>query len=329
MKRNRNRTMLLPRLILFLALILLLVVLCAAIFRNRNAVVTNTSGTSDTVQTTAENTGSSHTAKNKKSAYLTLTGTQIHTGDLILVSSKYAYDFNANKNLIDLVTIRKAQSFSYPVDKADFRISSRVMDQMDKMIKACDDAVGTSEHQMSISSAYRSKAYQQNVWDESIKTNGEEYTKKYVAVPGYSEHHTGLAVDFGITNKDGTAGSFSGSRNAGWMNENSWRYGFVRRYPTDKVDITGISNESWHFRFVGVPHAKLMHEKGYVLEEYLDYLKKDTSRANPAVVTADGITYRIWYTDSDRIRKPEGRYTISGDNIDGYIITEQADNSAS
>lgn len=328
----KRKSTLLPRLILFLALIFLLVVLWLAIRRNRTAGVQNplAAESSGTVQTDTDRSQSkAATPRAKKNEYLTLTGAQIHTGDLILVSSKYAYDFNANKNLIDLVTIKKAQTFSYPVDKDNFQISSRVMDQMDKMIKACDDAVGTSSHRMSISSAYRSKAYQQNVWDESVKTNGEDYTKKYVAVPGYSEHHTGLAVDFGITNNDGTAGSFSGSKNAEWMNENSWRYGFVRRYPTDKVDITGISNESWHFRFVGVPHAKLMHEKGYVLEEYLDYLKQDTSRTDPAVITADGITYHIWYTASDRIRRPAHKYTVSGNNIDGYIITEQVENSRS
>lgn len=257
-----------------------------------------------------------------RESYITFDSTQLHTGDLILVNSKYAYDFDANAKSIDLVTIKDAQTFSYPVDKDDFQVSSRVMDQMDKMIQACDDAVGTDTHKTSISSAYRSKEYQQNVWDEAVKTNGEEYAKKYVAVPGYSEHHTGLAVDFGITNTDGSAGSFSGSQNAQWMDENSWRYGFVRRYPTDKVDITGISNESWHFRFVGVPHAKLMHEKGFVLEEYLDYLKNETSRSNPAVVTADQITYHIWYTSDSKIKKPEHSYTVSGNNVDGYIITE-------
>lgn len=339
MKKKRNR--LLPKLLLLLALLALLGALLFAFARNggqhsgENDTSATVSGeekedeaTLNKEETKTSSEGeikASSSEKKKKTSYLTLTDEQIHTGDLILVSSKYAYDFDANADSIDLVNIKDAQTFSYPVDKDDFQISSRVMDQMDKMIKACDDAVGTDSHSMSISSAYRSKEYQQNVWDEAVQTNGEEYAKQYVAVPGYSEHHTGLAVDFGITNTDGTAGSFSGSQNAEWMDENSWRYGFVRRYPTEKVDITGISNESWHFRFVGVPHAKLMTQKGFVLEEYLDYLKENTSALSPAEITADHITYHIWYTNETKIEEPSNPYTISGNNVDGYIITEQVD----
>lgn len=358
MKRSGNKKRLGARILLFIILVLILIAIAAIGVRQLKNSSTSPSASSstdisstqtdtslssaqksrsaqsDTAGIQSENTKSrsdrvgsqsdgSDRTKEEERSYISLSESQMHTGDLILVSSKYAYDFDANASDIDLVTIKSAQTFSYPVDKDDFQISSRVMDQMDKMIKACDDAVGTESHQTSISSAYRSKEYQQKVWDEAVQTNGEDYAKQYVAVPGYSEHHTGLAVDFGITNSDGTAGSFSGSQNAQWMDENSWRYGFVRRYPTDKVSITGISNESWHFRFVGVPHAKLMHEKGYVLEEYLDYLKKETTAANPAVVTADQITYHIWYTSDKKIKKPEHSYTISGNNIDGYIITEK------
>ena len=59
-----------------------------------------------------------------------------------------------------------------------------------------------------------------------------------------------------------------------WLQENAQDYGFVLRYPKDKQDITGITYESWHWRYVGEEHAKIMKEKGFCLEEYIEYLKQ-------------------------------------------------------
>lgn len=253
------------------------------------------------------------------STALSLTDEDIHKGDLILVNPWNAYDFDANLDTIDLVNIKDNQSVSYPCDKSDFELAKHVLPHLDEMIAACNAAVGTNE--TSISSAYRSMDYQQNVWNEAVANYGEAYAESYVAVPGYSEHHTGLAVDLGRTASDGTAESFTGSANADWINANSWRYGFIRRYAEDKASITGTSNESWHYRYVGVPHAYFMYANNLCLEEYIEWLRENTSESAPYTITCDLGTWDVYFTQSHNPARPDGEYDVSGNNVDGYVIT--------
>ena len=85
-----------------------------------------------------------------------------------------------------------------------------------------------------------------------------------MAQPGTSEHELGLAVDI---NPDETMGT--GQELYDWLLAHAWEYGFIKRYPADKVDITGISNEPWHYRYVGQEAARAITEQGLCLEEYL------------------------------------------------------------
>lgn len=88
---------------------------------------------------------------------------------------------------------------------------------------------------------------------------------KWVAYPGYSEHHTGIAVDITSSNTE----VCSNDRTWAWLKENCAKYGFIWRYPGEKTEITGIANEPWHFRYVGVEAATYIMEKGICFEEYL------------------------------------------------------------
>ncbi len=252
-------------------------------------------------------------------SYLELTESQKHTGDLILVSSSYAYDFEINSSVVQLVNIKESQSWNYPVAKEEFMLSKKALKALDAMIHDCDQTMGTNE--TGVSSAWRSLEYQQQVWDETADEYGSDYAASYVARPGYSEHHTGLSVDLGIFYDDGSEGQFSGSGNASWMAENCYKYGFIRRYAEDKVEITGIENEAWHFRYVGVPHATYMHENNLCLEEYLDYLREHTSEEEPLEITYGYDACSVYYTSADRIKRPEHRCEVSGDNRGGCIIT--------
>ncbi len=128
-----------------------------------------------------------------------------------------------------------------------------------------------------ITSSYRTAEKQQELMDEKIQEylmNGysEEDAKAaaetWVAVPGTSEHQLGLSIDIS-TDPDG--GEDPGAVWY-WLQENCWKYGFIRRYPEDKTEITGIINEPWHFRYVGEKAAKEMYESGQCLEEYLGML---------------------------------------------------------
>ncbi len=243
---------------------------------------------------------------------------QVRRGDLLLVNGKYDYDFDANSDLV-LVNIKAKQSYDYPVSKEEFMVASHILSPLDEMIRACDEAMGT--HYTSISSAYRTYDYQWNVWQQMAELYGQSYAEKFVANPGYSEHHTGLAVDLGIIYGDGSEGSFSESQNAVWMKEHCADYGFVRRYAEDKVQITGISNEAWHFRYVGVAHSRYMADHNLCLEEYIDYLRDHTSPAAPLEIKTDSGRYGVYFTAEDSFEEPPGSYEVSGNNVDGCIIT--------
>lgn len=126
-----------------------------------------------------------------------------------------------------------------------------------------------------ISSSYRTTEEQQALMDEKIddyqaEGNDREtavaLAEKWVAIPGTSEHELGMAVD--ITSEDSSVQDASVIWQ--WLNENSWKYGFIQRYPEDKTDITGIIYESWHYRYVGQEAAQDIYEQGICLEEYLD-----------------------------------------------------------
>lgn len=117
-------------------------------------------------------------------------------------------------------------------------------------------------------SGYRTQAKQQQLFDNKVakyRTEGhsqseaEELAKQWVAVPGYSEHQIGLAVDINGATYDLYF----------WLQQNSYQYGFIFRYPGSKTDITGVAEEVWHYRYVGVDAATEMYEKGLCLEEYL------------------------------------------------------------
>jgi len=119
-------------------------------------------------------------------------------------------------------------------------------------------------------SGWRSKIEQQQIWDDSITQNGEVFTRKYVALPGHSEHETGLAIDLGLQqeNVDFIRPSFPYSGICRIFREKAAMYGFIERYPEGKEHITGISHEPWHFRYVGRPHAQIIAGLGITLEEY-------------------------------------------------------------
>ena len=123
-----------------------------------------------------------------------------------------------------------------------------------------------------IDSGYRSYKYQQDIWDDSINKIGLEETKRIVAPPGASEHQTGFAFDIGyIINGAYTDDVSENQEESKWLFDNSYKYGFIIRYPKGKEDVTGYNYEPWHYRFVGIDLAKELYENDITLEEY--YLK--------------------------------------------------------
>lgn len=118
-------------------------------------------------------------------------------------------------------------------------------------------------------SAYRSHATQEALFNGYVQRDGLEKAKTYSAVPGTSEHETGLAVD--VSGADGRCQAedcFGGTKESNWIADHAAEYGFIIRYPLGKEAITGYQYEPWHLRYVGVKVAQEIAEKGITLEEY-------------------------------------------------------------
>lgn len=134
---------------------------------------------------------------------------------------------------------------------------------------------------LQICSPYRDLEYQENLFNKKIKfymNRGMSYMEAYqrgsriVAVPAASEHRLGLALDIVSDTYTDLDEGFARTPAGIWLAENSYKYGFVLRYPKGKEDITGIDYEPWHFRYVGVDAAAVMTERGLTLEEFWDEL---------------------------------------------------------
>lgn len=163
--------------------------------------------------------------------------------------------------------------------QGSFVMDARVADAMKLMI-ADAKAQGVD---LMICSAYRSVTRQQELFDAEVanqmaagksKADAEAITATMIAVPGTSEHHTGLAADIVTPTHQTLDPQFADTAAGQWLLENAADYGFILRYPENKQEITKIIYESWHYRYVGVEHAKAIKESGLCLEEYLEQLKE-------------------------------------------------------
>ena len=170
-------------------------------------------------------------------------------------------------------------NFQYPVPE-DYELNLVKIrghlfdaDAADELVELMN-AARAAGHPIYINNSYRSVRTQQYMFNKRLSSymagGMDEYTATAIIteslmLPGHSEHHLGLAVDFTATNK-----SYR------WLAENSWKYGFIVRYPEGKSDITGIIYEPWHFRYVGVELAKELYDSGLCMEEYMEQITMST-----------------------------------------------------
>ena len=169
--------------------------------------------------------------------------------------------------------------------------------------KGLKEDLAKEDVHVELDSAYRSVAEQQEIVEDFTKKYGEDYVKLYVAVPGYSEHHTGLAIDLFlvIDGKQVYENEEMVAHPEVWekVHAKLADHGFILRYLEGKEDITGYSYEPWHIRYVG--DAKVAHEimdKGITLEEYLgvdDEARKANAAAEAEAAAASEANYEVDY----------------------------------
>ncbi|UJF28433.1 D-alanyl-D-alanine carboxypeptidase family protein [Planococcus sp. 107-1] len=231
---------------------------------------------------------------------------QLYEGDLLLVNRENAAEKHGiKKDLVDLPSHPELiEGFS--LYENQLFLSKDITEKFSKMMA---DAQADGVSNFIITSGYRSFEQQESLY--------QEMGSSFALPAGHSEHHLGLSLDIGSTEM-----KMEKAPEGKWIEENSWKYGFILRYPKDKTHITGIEYEPWHIRYVGLPHSVIMKEKNFVLEEYLAYLKNEKRIS----VKANDKNYLISYypvlgTENIRIQK-DSSYEISGDNMEGIIVTE-------
>lgn len=178
-------------------------------------------------------------------------------------------------------------------------------------------------------SGFRLHQEQRNLFYHSIRDHGEKYTLKYVALPGCSEHQTGLALDLSYQNSDASVicPEFPYAGICQEIRERMPKFGFIERYPAGKEHMTGIGHEPWHFRYVGYPHSELITRLQMTLEEYIEYIKGYSEKSEHLYYSSGQRGYEIFYVpmkgkETYSLEIPgDCPYQISGNNRDGIIVT--------
>ena len=265
----------------------------------------------------------SEAATEPKTVYenVSVSNEDVHAGDLILVNTDTAY---VEENPTEIVSIYDHKTDNSHVSGTETSLRQPALDALNQMLDAF--YVATGHQDMIVISGYRTTQQQQELYDADLAETGGQ-TSTRVALPGHSEHESGYALDFSLYT-DGVQYDYDGTGEYAWINENCAHYGYVLRYAEDKQETTGIQAEPWHYRYVGQPHATYMMENNVCLEEYLTLLKNYTADEPLSITNWDGEIYQVYYvaadtsTDSTYVMvPPDAKYTISGNNSDGFIVT--------
>ena len=152
------------------------------------------------------------------------------------------------------------KTYSLPKDYNPGEINKEAKEAFEEMRKAASKDGIT----LWIQSGYRSYETQEKLYNGYVKQSGQTKADTFSARPGHSEHQSGLAMDLNIVDS-----SFEGTKEAIWIEENCYKYGFIIRYPKGKDKITGYKYEPWHIRYLGKETAKKVYNSKLTLEEYL------------------------------------------------------------
>ncbi len=255
-----------------------------------------------------------------------MSNANLYTGSLILVNSQYAYHFPPSE--ASLLTVYN----EYVTNDYRCNYFDDTAMQLDatatRNILALANALysETGFNWLKLGTGYRSYEVQQGLADRYPAS---------AALPGYSEHHTGLGVDLQIWDREkGVTYNFDEpNQNCqtiySWISANAYKYGYVRRFAPDKDNVTYITTDRWHYRYVGAPHAYYMTANNLCLEEYLAWLETCTYEGNHLFINGvDGKNYEVYFVAAEDgtsttlpVPTDPTAYTVSGNNYSGFIVT--------
>lgn len=248
---------------------------------------------------------------------LTMTTEDMGQGELILVNNQNFYTMPDDME-DNLITIAEGKSNSYRLRDYTSAVLPVTIEHLNDMLDAFVAQGGPDD--IMVVSGWRTYETQERLFNNSAAQNGLEHAQRFVAQPKGSEHHTGYAVDlWSVNNND----YLSYTEPYTWITDNCGDYGFILRYEKEKEPVTGIGEETWHYRYVGFPHAWIVAENDFCYEEYIDYLRDYPYDGEHLLYDgADGKSYEIYFVEGLEVPVPEeGEYTVSGNNVDGFIVT--------
>jgi len=241
----------------------------------------------------------------------------INKGPLLLINHVYKHTYLEEPE--DLMPI----SNSYP----NILLEKVAAESLITLLNEIDN-----QQQIIPISGYRSIEEQSNLYLSSIEEYGLSYTRKYVAKEYHSEHSSGYAIDLGLKHHVNSIINpvFNHHPITCLFKEKAKYHGFITRYPDGKDELTKISSEPWHFRYVGFPHSLLIEKNNLVLEEYIQFVSTLTYQ-KPLQIYDSKHRYTIFFTKD--VTKAftindTTTYQVSGNNINGLIITLRDDNYA-
>lgn len=262
-KSKYRKTVVLVQKILLLIFLLLLIIMCTILIFSKLNSLLNTDSTLSVKGQTIDLRNDNQSNIQSQSTDTIPQRISDLPWYLTLINSENPIDDNYQ---ITLTRLRNKQA-----------IDSRCYPELQSMMDDCR-AAGLSPI---ICSSYRTYEKQQDLFEQQVqefinqgygKLDAQKKAAGAVARPGTSEHELGLAVDIVDENNQRLNQYQENTAVQRWLMQNSWRYGFILRYPSDKTDITGIQYEPWHYRFVGKEAARIIYENNWTLEEYLNQM---------------------------------------------------------
>ena len=277
---------------------------------SQDTVTSTTSSTvifTSPVSDTSDNGGAN--VETRETSVLTVNNDELHRGSVVLIDADHQQTFNPS-----LVTFADMKVPHLRFTSTYLQYDSSMAEDLKRWIGDFFAATGHG-----------------NIM---VYSTNQQPQKAVSAVVPYGiqipERSTGLTLDLAILDEvKKTHTPYTPDGDYAWLNEHAAEYGFILRYPEGKNDQTGLEGKTWHFRYVGIPHALYMKENDLTLEEYLEKISVHTWEKEHLTATAGGVTYEMYYVPASEteattdIQYPVGGATpvVSGDNIEGFVVS--------
>lgn len=243
----------------------------------------------------------------------TILPARIYEGALLLINAAHPLTYEPEAD----------QLTPLPAFGPQVRLEATAAKMFSQLLFSCN-----GQGRIVVTSAYRPYAEQQQLYTACLRQNGTRYTAAYVALPGCSEHQSGLCADVAKAGADidPICPAFPDEGVCRAFRSKAGLYGFIERYPQDKTQLTGIGYEPWHFRYVGYPHAMIMNQLHLCLEEYIPYLKRYCSSA-PLCYRHQNSRVEIFFVPMNpgtpvSLSLPDDcPVQLSGNNEDGLVVS--------